>query len=92
MLSGNCPASQNAAFENACAHGHGTISLARNIGIEQYQRMEIPICRMEDIGHAQALFLRYPVNLHQYLSQLMAWNGAIHTQIVRGEAAHRRES
>ena len=58
MLTCNCSPELNTKGENIGAKGFRTRKLTLYVGIEQYQRMQVSVAGMKDIGHPQAILLR----------------------------------
>ena len=56
--------------------------LSRDIGVVEYERMQIAVTSVEDVGDAKAVLCRERTHTGQYARQLLARNSAIHTQVI----------
>jgi hypothetical protein len=74
--------SKDAQFQQTSAEFLSTLQLTGLVGVEQDQRMQVAVAGMEDVGHAQSVFLGQLSGAPQYLGQGAAGNGAVHAVVV----------
>jgi len=82
MLAGDGAADLDAQFQQASAQFLGALQFAGLVGVEQDQRMQVAVAGMEDIGHAQSVFLGQLGGAPQHLGQGAARDGAVHAVVV----------
>jgi hypothetical protein len=58
----------------------GALHLALDVGVEHDQRMQVAVAGVEDVGAAQAVFLRQLGDARQHMRQVLARDGAVHAQ------------
>src|SRR6185312_6990559 len=76
-------------LENLAAERLRPRDLIGHVGVEEYERMQIAVARMEDIGATQAILAFHLPDRLQHRRETLAWNGAVHAVVVRRERAHR---
>src|SRR5690606_36879149 len=91
MLAGDRTPDLHAELEDSGAEFLGALDLVGRVGIEEDERMQIAVARMEDIGTAQTELVLHLLYRTQDAAEMAARNGPVHAVVVRRDAAGRRE-
>ena len=91
MLAGEHTADLDAEAQDVGAETFRPVEFARLVGVVEDQRVQIAVAGMEDIGDAQAVFLRQLAHAGEHARQFLARDRAVHAVIVRRDAADRRK-
>src|SRR5690349_10015471 len=83
VLAGQHTAHTDAQPQNVGSEGLGAVELLLLAGIEQDQRMEVAVARMEDIGAGKAVFGGEIRHGAKDCGQVPARDRAVHAEIVR---------
>ena len=90
VLAGEAAADLDAELEDFLAHEFGLFHLARLVGVEHHQRMQIAVARMEHVGDAEPLRFGDLVDALQHIGQLAGRDRAVHADVI-GHAARGAE-
>jgi len=88
MLPGDSAADLHAQYQYRRAELLGTPELIVVIRIEHDQRMQVAITGVKHVSSLQGKLLRASRDAGQYLAQPLAWDGAVHAEVVGHDAAH----
>ena len=82
MFSRHGSSNLHAQFEYGGAEFLGPFHFVRFIRIEQDQRVQVAIARMEDVGAAQAEVVFHLFDGAQHARQMTARDGAVHAVVI----------
>ena len=91
MLAGDRAADFDAQFKYFRTELFCAFQLTRYVRVEHDEWMQIAVARMKHVGAAQLVFRRQVSNRAQHARQLRARNRAVHTVVIRRNAARRGE-
>mmetsp|Transcript_29715 Transcript_29715/g.46395 ORF Transcript_29715/g.46395 Transcript_29715/m.46395 type:complete len:222 (+) Transcript_29715:279-944(+) len=91
VLARHGAAEGHAALQDLGTEQLAALQLVGVVGIEQDQRVQIAVARVEDIGAAQAVLLLHLLDVEQDGGQVLARDGGVHAHVVGADAAARRE-
>ncbi len=87
VLASDRAAHGHAGLQNLGAKFFGAVQLAGLVGIEQDERVQIAVARMEHVHAAQPVLGLHALNGFEHVGHALARNGAVHAVIVGRDAA-----
>src|SRR5690606_260151 len=91
VFAGDRTAHLDTEFENGGAELFGTLDLARRVGIEQNEGVQVAVARMEDVGATQAVLFFHVGDGAQHAGQVAARYRAVHAVVVGRDPAGGRK-
>ena len=82
VFAGQHAANLDTQPENIGTEFFSIIQFTGHVRIKQYQRMQIAVAGVEDIGNPEAVFFRQFLHAGQHIGQLPARDGAVHAKII----------
>jgi hypothetical protein len=92
VLAGQHATHLDAQAQDVGAEGLRLLQVARHVGVEQDERVQVAVAGVEDIGDRQAVGFAHVAHGAQNAGKLAAGNGAVHAVVVGRQAADGGES
>ncbi|MNZ97488.1 hypothetical protein D3C78_1167290 [compost metagenome] len=92
MLARHGAAHGHAGLEDVGTEQLAAVQLVGVVGIEQDQRVQVAVARVEHVGAAQLVLFLHLLDGQQDVGQALARNGRVHAHVVGADAAARGES
>ena len=91
VLAGDRAAEVDAESEDLARQLLGAPQFAFDPAIEEDERVQVAIARMEDVGDPDPVLFAEPLDLRQSLAEARARHDAVLHDVVRAQPPHRRE-